>query len=49
MEQSEAARKIDNLLTYPLGAAIRRQLLEAKRAVEDFEYDDALELVRALY
>ncbi|MBR3306772.1 MAG: response regulator [Lachnospiraceae bacterium] len=49
LEQSEAARKIDNLLTYPLGAAIRRQLLEAKRAVEDFEYDDALELVRALY
>ncbi|MBR1470931.1 MAG: response regulator [Lachnospiraceae bacterium] len=49
LEQSEAARKIDNLLTYPLDAGIRRQLLEVKRAVADFEYDEAMELIRQLY
>ena len=49
LEQSEAARKIDNLLTYPLDAGIRRQLLEVKKAVADFEYDEAMELIRLLY
>ena len=49
LEQSEAARKIDNLLTYPLDTGIRRQLLEVKKAVADFEYDEAMELIRLLY
>ncbi|MCR5250191.1 MAG: response regulator [Lachnospiraceae bacterium] len=49
LEQSEASRKIDNLLTYPMDAGIRRQLLEVKRAVADFEYDEAMELIRQLY
>lgn len=49
LEQSEAARKIDNLLTYPMDEGIRRQLLEVKRAVADFEYDEAMELIRQLY
>ena len=49
LEQSEASRKLDNLLTYPMDAGIRRQLLEVKRAVSDFEYDEALELIRQLF
>ncbi len=49
LEQSEASRKIDNLLTYPMDAGLRRQLLEVKRAVADFEYDEAMELIRQLY
>ena len=49
LEQSEASRKLDNLLTYPMDAGLRRQLLEVKRAVADFEYDEALELIRQLF
>ncbi len=45
LEQSEAERKVDNLLTYPLDAGIRRQLLEVKRSIGDFEYDEAMELI----
>ncbi len=49
LEQSEASRKIDNLLTYPMDAGLRRQLLEVKKAVAEFEYDEALELIRQLF
>lgn len=49
LEQSEASRKIDNLLTYPMEATLRKQLLEVKRAVADFEYDEAMDLIRQLY
>lgn len=48
LEQAEAARKVDNLLTYPLDAGIRRQLIEIKHAIGEFEYDDAAELIRQL-
>ena len=48
LEQGEAARKTDNLLTYPLDAGIRKQLIEIKHAINEFEYDEALELVRQL-
>ncbi|MBR5420916.1 MAG: response regulator [Lachnospiraceae bacterium] len=49
LEQSEASRKIDNILSYSMDEGIRRQLLEVKKAVADFEYDEALELIRQLY
>lgn len=48
LEQGEAARKVDNLLTYPLDAGIRRQLIEIKKAIGEFEYDEAAELIRQL-
>lgn len=48
LEQAEAARKVDNLLTYPLDAGIRRQLIEIKHAIGEFEYDEAAELIRQL-
>ena len=48
LEQGEAARKVDNLLTYPLDAGIRRQLIEIKNAIGEFEYDEAAELIRQL-
>ena len=45
LEQSEAERKVDNLLTYRLDTGLRRQLLEVKRSIGDFEYDEAMELI----
>lgn len=48
LEQAEAARKVDNLLTYPLDVGIRRQLIEIKHAIGEFEYDEAAELIRQL-
>ena len=48
LEQSEAARKTDNLLTYPLDAGIRKQLIEIKHAINEFEYEEAAELIRQL-
>ncbi len=48
LEQAEAARKVDNLLTYPLDTGIRRQLIEIKHAIGEFEYDEAAELIRQL-
>ncbi|MCR5119272.1 MAG: response regulator [Lachnospiraceae bacterium] len=45
LEQSEAERKVDNLLTYRLDPGLRRQLLEVKRSIGDFEYDEAMELI----
>ncbi len=48
LEQAEAARKVDNLLTYPLDIGIRRQLIEIKHAIGEFEYDAAAELIRQL-
>lgn len=48
LEQGEAARKADNLLTYPLDEGIRKQLIEIKHAINEFEYDEASELIRQL-
>ena len=48
LEQGEAARKADNLLTYPFDAGIRKQLIEIKHAINEFEYDTASELIRQL-
>jgi hypothetical protein len=48
LEQDEAARKTDNLLTYPLDEGIRKQLIEIKHAINEFEYDEASELIRQL-
>ncbi len=48
LEQGEAARKADNLLTYPLDAGIRKQLIEIKHAINEFEYDEASEYIRQL-
>lgn len=48
LEQGEAARKTDNLLTYPLDAGIRKQLIEIKHAINEFEYEEATELIRQL-
>ena len=47
-EQGEAARKADNLLTYPLDDGIRKQLIEIKHAINEFEYDEASEYIRQL-
>ncbi len=48
LEQGEAARKVDNLLTYPLDEGIRKQLLDVKHAIGEFEYEEATELIRQL-
>ena len=48
LEQGEAARKTDNLLTYPLDEGIRKQLIEIKHAINEFEYDEASELIQQL-
>lgn len=48
LEQGEAARKTDNLLTYPFDEGIRKQLIEIKHAINEFEYDEATELIRQL-
>ena len=48
LEQGEAARKTDNLLTYPFDAGIRKQLIEIKHAINEFEYDTASELINML-
>ena len=48
LEQGEAARKTDNLLTYPLDAGIRKQLIDIKHEINEFEYDKASELIRQL-
>ncbi len=48
LEQSEAERKVDNLLTYPLEESIRKQLLEIKKSIGEFEYEEATELMRQL-
>lgn len=48
LEQGEAARKADNLLTYPFDVGIRKQLIEIKHAINEFEYDEATELIRQL-
>jgi len=48
LEQGEAARKTDNLLTYPLDAGIRKQLIEIKHEINEFEYENATELIRQL-
>ena len=48
LEQGEAARKADNLLTYPFDVGIRKQLIEIKHAINEFEYDEASELIRQL-
>ncbi len=48
LEQSDAARKIDNLLAYPLDDGIRAQLNEVKKAISDFDYEDASEMIRLM-
>ena len=48
LEQAEATRKADNLLTYPFDAGIRKQLVEIKHAINEFEYAEATELIRQL-
>ena len=48
LEQTEAAIKADNLLTYPLEEGIRKQIIEIKHAINEFEYDQATELIRQL-
>lgn len=48
LEQNEAAIKADNLLTYPFDDGIRKQLIEIKHAINEFEYDEATELIRQL-
>ena len=48
LEQGEAARKADNLLTYPFDEGIRKHLIEIKHAINEFEYDEASELIRQL-
>jgi len=48
LEQSEAARKLDALLSCPMDDGIREQLKQARRAVGDFEYEDAQEYIRQL-
>lgn len=48
LEQGEAALKADNLLTYPLEDGIRKQIIEIKHAINEFEYDEASELIRQL-
>ncbi|MCQ2521149.1 MAG: ATP-binding protein [Lachnospiraceae bacterium] len=48
LEQNEAAIKADNLLTYPLEDGIRKQIIEIKHAINEFEYEQATELIRQL-
>lgn len=48
LEQGEAARKTDNLLTYPFDDGIRKQLIDIKHAIGEFEYEEATELIRQL-
>ena len=48
LEQGEAARKIDNLLTYPFDVGIRKQLMSIKRLINEFEYDSAADIIKLL-
>ena len=48
LEQSEAARKVDNLLTYPLEDGIRQQLQEVRKAIGSFDYDEASEMLNLM-
>ncbi len=48
LEQSEAARKIDDLLSYPLDEGIREALLNVKKATADFDYEEASELIKMM-
>ena len=42
LEQGEAARKADNLLTYPFDEGIRKQLIEIKHAINEVEKRQSL-------
>ncbi len=48
LEQAEALRKVEKLLSYPMDDGIRAQLMEIKKAVGNFDYDEAMEMVQMM-